>query len=247
VGRRVFLTCPCALQGVDELDATHRQLEAESNKLFDKDAIGDGLEEYRKTLEGKILEMYKGLQKENAARGRERAKETLEKLYVEVDTKVQADEHESFELYEADRKRVRAAYLDEVPNGPAKQEVLTAFMETKLAEVAMRFANRASRDLQKVKSEAKAAVEEAQRELASIKQEAESNLKNIKLKLEFAEKYNEDAKAREKENREEMSRLRSTHEEALKEARAKAEAELKATVRVFCVLLTCGCGCFGGK
>jgi len=32
--------------------------------------------------------MYKGLQKENSARGREKAKEILEKLYVEVDAKV---------------------------------------------------------------------------------------------------------------------------------------------------------------
>jgi hypothetical protein len=54
--------------------------------------------------------------------------------------------------------------------------------------------------------------------------------KNIKLKLEFAEKYNEDAKSREKENREEMNRLRSSHEEALKEMRLKAESELKDKV-----------------
>jgi len=216
--------------GVDELDMTHRKLEAESWKLFEKDAIGDGLEEYKKGLEDKILEMYKGLQKENSARGREKAKEILEKLYVEVDAKVAEDAHETFEDFEADRKRVRAAYMEEVPNGPAKSEVLTGFMETKLAEVGLRFANRFSRELQKAKTEAKAAVEEAQRELSSIKQEAESNLKNLKLKLEFAEKYNEDAKSREKENRDEMNRLRNSHEEAIKEQRAKAETELKSQI-----------------
>ena len=216
--------------GVDELDMAHRKLDAEAWKLFEKDAIGDGLDQYKSQLEGKILEMYKGLQKENSARGRERAKEILEKLYTEVDGKVAEDAHETFEDYEADRKRVRAQYMDDVPNGPAKAEVLTGFMEAKLAEVGMRFANRFSKELQKSKMEAKAAVEEAQRELASIKQEAESNLKNIKLKLEFAEKYNEDAKSREKENKEEMSRLRTSHEEQVKEMRAKAEAELKSEV-----------------
>ena len=45
-------------------------------------------QEYKKGLEDKILDMYKGLQKENSARGREKAKEILEKLYVEVDAKV---------------------------------------------------------------------------------------------------------------------------------------------------------------
>jgi hypothetical protein len=40
--------------------------------------------------------------------------EILDKLYTEVDAKVQEDGHESFEEYEADRKRVRAAYLEEV-------------------------------------------------------------------------------------------------------------------------------------
>jgi hypothetical protein len=216
--------------GIDELDMKHRKLDTEAWKLFEKDAIGDGLDQYKSQLEGKILDMYKGLQKENAARGREKAKEILDKLYNEVDSKVAEDAHETFEDYEADRKRVRAAYMDEVPNGPAKAEVLTGFMETKLAEVGMRFANRFSKELQKSRMEAKAAVEEAQRELASIKQEAESNLKNIKLKLEFSEKYNEDAKAREKENKDEMNRLRTTHEEQVKEMRAKAEAELKSEV-----------------
>jgi len=38
------------------------------------DVLGDGQEEYNKQLETKILEMYKGLQKENSARGREKAK-----------------------------------------------------------------------------------------------------------------------------------------------------------------------------
>jgi len=48
----------------------------------------------------------------------------------------------TFEDFESDRKRVRAAYMEEVPNGPAKAEVLTGFMETKLAEVGLRFSNR---------------------------------------------------------------------------------------------------------
>ena len=216
--------------GVDELDMAHRKMEDKANTLFAKDAIGEGIDDYKKQLDDKVLDMYMGLKKENAARGRERAKETLDKLYAEVDTKVQADEHESFEEYEADRKRVRAAYTEEVPNGPAKAEVLTGFMEMKLAEVGMRFANRAARELQKAKTEAKALLEEATRELASIKQEAESKTKNLQMKLEFAEKYNEDAKTREKESREEMTRMRTSHEEAMKEARGKAEAELKTAV-----------------
>jgi hypothetical protein len=35
-------------------------------------------------------------------------------LTKQVDARVQEDAHESFEEYEADRKRVRAAYMDEV-------------------------------------------------------------------------------------------------------------------------------------
>ena len=60
-------------------------------------------------------------------------------MYVKY---IYQDVHVTFEDFESDRKRVRAAYMEEVPNGPAKAEVLTGFMETKLAEVGLRFANR---------------------------------------------------------------------------------------------------------
>mmetsp|Transcript_11984 Transcript_11984/g.41344 ORF Transcript_11984/g.41344 Transcript_11984/m.41344 type:complete len:154 (-) Transcript_11984:3966-4427(-) len=103
-------------------------------------------------------------------------------------------------------------------------------MEQKLAEVGLRFGNRSEREIQKVKADSKVQVDEMAKELSALKMESDNNLKNLKLKLEFAEKYNEDAKSREKENKEEMQRLRSTHEEAMKELRAKAEAELKAQV-----------------
>ena len=57
--------------------------------------------------------------------------------------------------------------------------------------------------------------------------QSEKETGGLKLKLEYAEKYNEDAKVREKECRDEIARLRSANEAALKEAREKAEQELK--------------------
>jgi hypothetical protein len=54
----------------------------------------------------------------------------------------------------------------------------------------------------------------------------------LKLKLEYAEKYNEDAKIREKETREEIARMRNANEVALKEARERAEQEMKVQVAV---------------
>ena len=66
--------------------------------------------------------------------------------------------------------------------------------------------------------------------LIACVEQSEKESGGLKLKLEYAEKYNEDAKVREKESREEIARLRSANEAALKEAREKAEQELKVQV-----------------
>ena len=48
--------------GVDELELAHRKLQAEAWKRFEKDAIGEGLEEYERQLEAKVMDLFKDLQ-----------------------------------------------------------------------------------------------------------------------------------------------------------------------------------------
>ncbi len=53
----------CAVaDGRYELDLAHRKLQAEAWKLFEKDAIGEGLEEYERQLEAKVMDLFKDLQ-----------------------------------------------------------------------------------------------------------------------------------------------------------------------------------------
>jgi len=214
----------------DELDDINKELVSEVWETFKKHAIGTDTEPFKKQLEDKVLVVYRQLQADNQAMGREKAKEVLEKLYAPLDIKVQEEAFASFDEYEAERKKVRAAYMEEVPNSTAKLEVLCVFMEQKISESASRFQSRSSMEMQKTKAEAKAAVDDAQRELMTAKMESEKEMGSVKLKLEYAEKYNEEAKAREKESRDEITRMRTTHEAAIKEMREKAEAELKTQV-----------------
>mmetsp|Transcript_9863 Transcript_9863/g.19696 ORF Transcript_9863/g.19696 Transcript_9863/m.19696 type:complete len:1553 (+) Transcript_9863:169-4827(+) len=215
---------------VDELEEIHREFEKEAWLLFAKHAIGNETDAFKHQLEEKIRDMYRDLMAENAALGKERAKQTLEKLYAEVDMKLQEDQYELFDDYETDRKKVRASYMEQVPNGPAKVEVLMSFMEQKLSETGAKFSAKSQLLMQKERAAAKSAVDDAQRELQGVKLEAEKSLGSVKLKLEYAEKYNEDAKTREKENKDEMTRMRTQHEAQVKEMREKAEADLKAQV-----------------
>jgi len=215
---------------VEELEDAHVELQKAAWEIFNENAMGADTDQFKGQLEEKIRDLYNNLKTENAARGRQRAQETLEKLYAPVDARVAEESHETFDEFEAERKKVRQVYTDEVPNGPAKNEVLTAFMEAKLAEVGLRFGSRFQLEMQREAAKAKAAVDEAQREMQAVKTESEKALGSVKLKLEYAEKYNEDAKAREKENKEEVARMRQSHEETLKNERAKAEETLKMQV-----------------
>ena len=108
-----------------------------------------------------------------------------------IDKKPQEEQYQSFDEYESDRKRVRSSYLDQVtygliripflhkqftkmsqvPNGPAKLEVLTSAMEAKLAEAGSRFASRYALEIQREISRCKTEVDAAQRELLNVKLE----------------------------------------------------------------------------
>mmetsp|Transcript_49551 Transcript_49551/g.117872 ORF Transcript_49551/g.117872 Transcript_49551/m.117872 type:complete len:1566 (+) Transcript_49551:63-4760(+) len=213
-----------------ELEDQHLEMDKAAWAIFAKNAIGTDTEEWKRQLEDKIRELYKNLKTENANRGRQRAQETLEKLYAPVDAKVAEEAFTTFEEFEAERKKVRQAYVDEVPSGPAKSEVLASFMEAKLSEAGLRFGARFQLEMQRETAKARAAVDEAVREMQAVKMEAEKTLGSVKLKLEYAEKYNEDAKTREKETKDEMGRMRSSHEESLKAVRDKAEEQLKTQV-----------------
>ena len=57
----------------------------------------------------------------------------------------------------------------QVPNGPAKLEVLTSTMETKLVEAGSRFSARHALDIQREISRCKAEIDAAQRELLNVK------------------------------------------------------------------------------
>ncbi len=214
----------------EDLEEVNRELVDEAWKTFNKHAIGSDTDGFKKQLGEKMTATYRQLQADNAAVGREKAKETLEKLYGPVDMRVQEDSFATFDEYELERKRVRQAYMEQVPQGPAKMEVWATYMENKLADCSSRFQNKFSMELQKTKAQAKADVDEAQRQLLTAKMESEKEMGSIKLRLEYAEKYNEEAKAREKESREEMNKLRTAHETAMKELRDKAEQELKTQV-----------------
>ena len=214
----------------EELDDVNKALVDEVWETFKKHAIGQDSEPFKKQLEDKVAVIYRQLQADNQAMGRDRAKEVLEKLYAPLDIKVQEEVFTSFDEFEVERKKVRAAYMDEVPNSTAKLEVLCVFMEAKISECAVRFNSKSALEMQKVKSEAKAAIDDAQRDLMSAKMESEKEMGSIKLKLEYAEKYNDEAKQREKDNREEMTKMRANHEATLKEVRDKADAELKSQV-----------------
>jgi hypothetical protein len=214
----------------EELEECIRDLTDDAWKMFNKHAIGTDTDLFKKQLGEKMTSIYRQLQADNAAVGREKAKETLDKLYAPVDMRVQEDSFATFDEYEVERKKVRVEYMEQVPQGPARMEVWATLMETKLADCSTRFQNKFSMELQKTKAQAKADVDEAQRQLLTAKMESEKEMGSIKLRLEYAEKYNEEAKTREKEGREEMNKMRSSHETAMKELREKAEQELKTQV-----------------
>ena len=63
----------------------------------------------------------------------------------------------------------------QVPNGPAKLEVLTSTMESKLSEAGSRFGARYALEIQRESSRAKSEIDAAHRELLNVKLEVSTS------------------------------------------------------------------------
>ena len=74
---------------VEDLDERGRDMEKKAWAIFQKHAIGSETEGFKRQLEDKMREIFRQLHADNAAKGKQRAMEILEKLYSEVDIKLQ--------------------------------------------------------------------------------------------------------------------------------------------------------------
>ncbi|EKX49366.1 hypothetical protein GUITHDRAFT_67968, partial [Guillardia theta CCMP2712] len=213
---------------MEDLEHKHRAMEKQSWALFQKHAIGSDTENFKHQLEDKIRELHRLLQNENSARGRDRAKEILEKLYKDVDAKVQSDEFSAFEEFESERKTVRSKYLEEVPNGPAKQEVLSSFMEQKLAEVGLRFGNRSEREIQKENKALCTELKQQKDELEKIggqKAKAENEqLKQLKERETVLRELEQTKEAELSEARVKIQNIKTEDEARMTKERDEAKA-----------------------
>jgi hypothetical protein len=74
---------------VEELDEHGREMEKKAWALFQKHAIGSDTESFKRQLEDKMRDLLRQLHSDNNAKGKQRAMDVLEKLYSEVDIKLQ--------------------------------------------------------------------------------------------------------------------------------------------------------------
>jgi hypothetical protein len=79
----------CLPMSVEDLDERGRDLEKRAWIIFQKHAIGSDTDGFKRQLEDKMREIFRQLHSDNAAKGKQRALEILEKLYSEVDIKLQ--------------------------------------------------------------------------------------------------------------------------------------------------------------
>ena len=83
------MIAPGLPMSVEDLDQLGREMEKKSWSAFSKHAIGSDTETYKRQLEDKMRDVFRLLHADNNAKGKERAMELLEKLYSDVDMKLQ--------------------------------------------------------------------------------------------------------------------------------------------------------------
>ena len=74
---------------VEDLDEKGREMEKRAWSIFQKHAIGSDTDGFKRQLEDKMREILRQLHADNSAKGKQRALEILDKLYAEVDIKLQ--------------------------------------------------------------------------------------------------------------------------------------------------------------
>lgn len=128
-----------------DLTQWHAEVAGESVRMFDHGTKGkEGASKYVSLLEERLRSSFRSIDAENHRVGCLKAKDALETLYAEVDSRLSDGMYSDFGAFERDRAKIRAKFLEEVPRNVHSMLVLHEFMEERVAGAATKFLNKSS-------------------------------------------------------------------------------------------------------
>mmetsp|Transcript_65116 Transcript_65116/g.160321 ORF Transcript_65116/g.160321 Transcript_65116/m.160321 type:complete len:1255 (+) Transcript_65116:107-3871(+) len=210
-----------------DLETKHAEFHQKAVKLLRFNSIGDDLEVFTTEVDEKVQKVYAELKTANDTMAREAATAAAEAAYAPVGKMVEEGGFASVHDYDLERKKVKAALVEEVPDTSVKMEVLHCYMEAKLSDAANKIEAKKDLEREKEVTELKEKLSETEHAKEQMRLTLEKETGELKLAVEHGKRQKEDAEERERDARESVERERLAAKARVDEVEDKMRAEIK--------------------
>mmetsp|Transcript_28742 Transcript_28742/g.68650 ORF Transcript_28742/g.68650 Transcript_28742/m.68650 type:complete len:1574 (-) Transcript_28742:8-4729(-) len=234
-GRHLYETKASALVkempfSKDELEAKHKELQAEALAEFKRCCIGTGadLDVFVHALMEELREELAKLQHKNAEVSRKKAEEEMEKVWAPLAAKVEAKAFGGYKEFETERLAVRKAFCDVTDGNPSQQEVLWAFMEKQIPPAAQAIDSHVALQTQTKLSEKEEEIKAAKNEGEQATIRAKAAEEELATRKSHAEEEKARFETQQKEMKDEVERARKELKERVEEEEKKRKEQVDA-------------------
>lgn len=234
-GRHLYETKASALVkempfSKDELEAKHKELQAEALAEFKRCCIGTGadLDVFVHALMEELREELAKLQHKNAEVSRKKAEEEMEKVWAPLAAKVEAKGFGGYKEFETERLAIRKAFCDVTDGNPSQQEVLWAFMEKQIPPAAQAIDSHVALQTQTKLSEKEEEIKAAKNEGEQATIRAKAAEEELATRKSHAEEEKARFETQQKEMKDEVERARKELKERVEEEEKKRKEQVDA-------------------
>eukprot|EP00281_Chroomonas_sp_CCMP1168_P034621 CAMPEP_0206239688 /NCGR_PEP_ID=MMETSP0047_2-20121206/15526_1 /ASSEMBLY_ACC=CAM_ASM_000192 /TAXON_ID=195065 /ORGANISM="Chroomonas mesostigmatica_cf, Strain CCMP1168" /LENGTH=971 /DNA_ID=CAMNT_0053664395 /DNA_START=45 /DNA_END=2956 /DNA_ORIENTATION=- len=210
-----------------DLETKHAEFHQKAVKLLRFNSIGDDLEVFTTEVDEKVQKVYAELKTANDTMAREAATAAAEAAYAPVGKMVEEGGFASVHDYDLERKKVKAALVEEVPDTSVKMEVLHCYMEAKLSDAANKIEAKKDLEREKEVTELKEKLSETEHAKEQMRLTLEKEVGEAKIMQEQTQEKLKDAEMREADLRENMERETGALKAQLEEVQIKLGGEVK--------------------
>jgi len=216
---------------VEHLDERHLAMRQEALADFKKTCIGVGqeVEEYLHSLDERIRDEYKDLQKQNSKIGREKCEAAIAKAYEKLSAKVEAKGYASLKEYESERAEAKSEYMQEIPDNPERLLVMSTFFEKEIPAAGGKIAAHLSLLAETALAEKQEALRVAAADLKDLKMRSEAEAEDLTTRLKHAEGALEETAERERELKTRTEEEKARLQKQLEDETGALRDELAAT------------------
>ena len=207
----------------EDLKQIHQDSKTAAETLFEKRAIGEEKENFRKELIEKVKNSYLSIKNDNSLECQKRCVEFINESYHSIDQKLKNGDFKSFNEYERELRAFIKYFYEHGPQGPGRREIILEFSHSKMSVTSDYFIKSITNDAETKELLTSQKLSQVETELRESREDLLRERTDWQRRVTVSESERTELQVKEQSLRDQLV--------VLKQEKEKIEAELRAAVK----------------